>query len=379
MNDERLEMLIEHLTANLSELATQVADLVHAELESYREVSDEALILAVHRDMETAVRALRQHQANPQDDLAQVAQIIRERFQTGVLMEELVRAFAFAIWQIHQRFLEVCNEVEMSREEMLDGSNTLWRLGDAITTKVVMVYNELSLQQSLIDAQRRAGFVRRLLSGMVSAGELKDLAVDQDRRYAAVRCSCPAGFTVGDHQRIESTGSLPKAPAILALVDDECLGIVARPPAPSPGVLVAIGPEVPLNEVARSFEIADRICHVALHQGITGVCRLEDLTWRVAAVDQPEVAALLRRRFVDPLRAEGAFGADIEASVRSYLSHRLSIPRTAGDLNLHVNTLRYRLRRFTELTGADLDDPADLLDAVWAFELSELPQRTRRL
>lgn len=379
MPSGQLEPVLRRLALDLPALSAAVADLVHREQESYREVSNEALALAVHRNMETAMRVLRRSTDNPRGDLEQVSETIQERFQAGIPMEEAVRAFALCIWQIHQRFLELCTEEGVDHDRVLDGSNTLWRLGDAITTRVVVLYNELNLQRSLIDAQRRGDLVRRLLAGMVSATELRDLGFDVGGRYAAVRCTCDAGLTSPDHARLETTGSRPGAAAVLAMIDGECLGLVAGTPDPPPGVLVAIGPLVPLAEVARSFELADRISHAAQHRGLTGVQGLADLTWQVAAVDQPELADLLRRRFLDPLREEGGFGAEIEASVRSYLALGLSIPRAAAEQNLHVNTLRYRLRRFGELTGADLDDPADLLDVVWAFTVATLPPRPARL
>ena len=34
---------------------------------------------------------------------------------------------------------------------------------------------------------------------------------------------------------------------------------------------------------------------------------------------------------------------------------------------MHVNTLRYRLRRFSQLTGADLGDLDTLVEVSWAL------------
>ncbi len=375
----RLERVLERLADDLPTLSALVADLVHREQESYQGISNESLYRAVHRNMQTAVRVLRNRPAHPRDQLDQVTHTIRERHQAGVPMEEAVRAFALCIWQIHQRFLEVCTEEEVDRQEVLDGSNALWRLGDAITTRVVTVYNDLDLQRLLLDAQRRGDLVRRLLAGLVSATELRELGLDLTGRYAAVRCTSALGLTAADQRWLEESGSLPGRAAVLAIVEGECLGLVARPPQPPAGVLVAMGTEVPLAEVTRSFEIADRVSHVARHAGLSGVQALEDLTWRVAAVDQPELAGLLRSRILEPLRAEGGFGADLEASVRSYLDQGMSIPRAAADRNLHVNTLRYRLRRFEELTGTDLTVPSDLADVIWALSIGALPPRPARL
>ncbi|MGC3954196.1 MAG: helix-turn-helix domain-containing protein [Propionicimonas sp.] len=375
----QLDRVFERLTEDLPALSALVADLVHREQESYREISNESLYLAVHRNMQTAVRVLRNRPTHPREHLVQVTQTIRERHQSGIPMEEAVRAFALCVWQIHQRFLEVCTEEGIDRDEVLDGSNALWRLGDAITTQVVTVYNDLDLKQLLLDAHRRGELIRRLLAGLVSGSEMKELGLDRSGRYAAVRCTSAMGLTAADQRQLEQTGSLPGTPAVLAIVEGECLGLVACPPQPPAGVLVAMGTQVPLTEVTRSFEIADRVSHVARHAGLSGVQALENLTWRVAAVDQPELARVLRSRILEPLEAEGGFGAELEASVRGYLDQQLSISRAAAAQNLHVNTMRYRLRRFEEITGTSLADPADLVDVIWALSIGNLPPRPARL
>jgi sugar diacid utilization regulator len=42
--------------------------------------------------------------------------------------------------------------------------------------------------------------------------------------------------------------------------------------------------------------------------------------------------------------------------------------RTASELTVHPNTLRYRIARFEELTGADLREPACALEVWWALQ-----------
>ena len=58
-----------------------------------------------------------------------------------------------------------------------------------------------------------------------------------------------------------------------------------------------------------------------------------------------------------------------DAKVRAWFAAGRSIPRAAEALHVHVNTVRHRLGRFGELTGANLDDPDDLVGALWVAEL----------
>jgi putative transposase len=202
------------------------------------------------------------------------------------------------------------------------------------------------------------------------------LRLDPEGEYAAVRCAVEPGESERTRKLLESSGSLSGRPAVLALDEEHCVGVVARRPQAGPDQLVGLGPFVPLARIARSYEVAQRAVTVASALHRTGVQGVEELTWRLAAAEHSEVGRVLWRRCLEPLRREGRFGTEIEESVRTYLRRGRNIPRAAQDLVLHVNTLRYRLRRFTELTGLRLDDPDDLVQVVWALEFSEFADFT---
>lgn len=57
-----------------------------------------------------------------------------------------------------------------------------------------------------------------------------------------------------------------------------------------------------------------------------------------------------------------------EATLRAYLAHRGTLAELAEKQHLHVNTLRYRLRRAEEALGGSMDDPALLARLYLAFE-----------
>lgn len=58
----------------------------------------------------------------------------------------------------------------------------------------------------------------------------------------------------------------------------------------------------------------------------------------------------------------------IVSTLRSFLSFAGSLPELAEHLHIHVNTLRYRLKRAEELLGGSLKDPALLARLYLAFE-----------
>lgn len=65
-------------------------------------------------------------------------------------------------------------------------------------------------------------------------------------------------------------------------------------------------------------------------------------------------------------------GGRVEATLRAYLGHRGSLGELAGVLGIHVNTLRYRLRRAEDVLGAPLGDRHLLARLYLAFESAAL-------
>ncbi|WP_433153729.1 PucR family transcriptional regulator [Actinomadura nitritigenes] len=70
-----------------------------------------------------------------------------------------------------------------------------------------------------------------------------------------------------------------------------------------------------------------------------------------------------------PLREHDAGrGADLEATLRAFLDHDGHWSATAAALHVHVNTLRNRLAKITELTGRDVTRTADRVDLFLALQ-----------
>lgn len=77
-----------------------------------------------------------------------------------------------------------------------------------------------------------------------------------------------------------------------------------------------------------------------------------------------------------PLRLllESAGGQRLEETLRTFLEHAGSVPRTAEALRIHRTSLYYRLRQIQEITGLDLDSGGDRLVLHLGLRLHELLQ-----
>ncbi|XVQ13532.1 PucR family transcriptional regulator [Spirillospora sp. CA-255316] len=117
-----------------------------------------------------------------------------------------------------------------------------------------------------------------------------------------------------------------------------------------------------------AFERATRALDAAARFGLSGVYDLADLGLRTAVVAEYEVGEFLRERYLAPLKGL----PDIERTVVTYLEGGMHVEDAARSLFVHPNTLRNRLRRFEELTGADLRDHRTLAELWWALAHQEL-------
>ena len=144
-----------------------------------------------------------------------------------------------------------------------------------------------------------------------------------------------------------------------------------------PGI-VGAGPPADLTGIEPSFATASRVLEVAERFGRPGIHRLEDLSLRVAVAAEDELGELLVNRYLRPLDKLGAKSGAVLETVAAFIEHGLSVKATAEALDVHQNTVRYRLGRFEELTGAVLERPVIAFEVWWAMQRDFLATRPDR-
>jgi hypothetical protein len=129
-------------------------------------------------------------------------------------------------------------------------------------------------------------------------------------------------------------------------------------------VAVGVGAVHPVSELRRSREEADRTARVLGREGAAHVDDLRVETALLAAVDLLHDKTEVRLPQLEDLaELDRRTGSDLVATLRALARSGGSITATARLLQVHANTVRYRLARIAETTGLDLDDP-DTLFAV---------------
>ncbi|MFI6734252.1 PucR family transcriptional regulator [Nonomuraea sp. NPDC050451] len=219
------------------------------------------------------------------------------------------------------------------------------------------------LELLLSGAREQARAVLGPLGGRLPEEPLAVLAADADALEALEPLAFAALFTDG------GAASLAERPLAVALVPDTVAEKVALETDAPVGVSLPCGyaPEG-LNG---ALDQARRALAAAAGNGGTGKGRvvkfgelagqgLLGLLDRAAA--QAFAAALLA-----PLTAYGS-RADLVESLRAYLDSNGHWDAAAQRLGVHRHTLRYRMKRVTELLGRDLDDPGVRAELWLALE-----------
>jgi len=162
-----------------------------------------------------------------------------------------------------------------------------------------------------------------------------------------------------------SPGDPPGLEAVLSWVRHAVEVLRARTGV---GVCAGLGLPAPaLEGVREARSEADRVLDALLRRAGEGraVATIGELRSEVLLA---EVLDLIggRPELADPgvaalVAHDAARGGELVVSVLAYLDALGDVRAAATSLNVHPNTLRYRLRRVRELSGLDLDDPRERL------------------
>jgi hypothetical protein len=219
--------------------------------------------------------------------------------------------------------------------------------------------------------------VRGVLFGEMTAAEVHAAAlahrIDTGQPHHAIRAQLTSAIELADIERYLQASSTPETRnALIALVDGDVCGIVrTMPPGPAP-TRIGVSRAASLREMETAFREATRVAQTAAAFDRSGAQTLSSLGVRAAILGDDEVGDALVRRYIDPLEVLGATRDGMLDTIEQYFRCRSRLESAARALHVHVNTVKYRLARFEELTGARLRDPEVLLEAWWAVQRTRL-------
>lgn len=285
--------------------------------------------------------------------------------------------FRVSIACIQDRLVELATDYQVGHAEVLSLTSLLWKLSDAFSARAASAYREQGLVLAVADQRRRDEWLSGLLAGSLSATQVDQgcltYHVRRDMRLRAF-CSGPLGEAALERAQHAILQQWAPQEDVRMMVpsNGHLIGIASSLPPVMRGLLLAAGPEDDIDRMPMSFAIAQGVLAAARLQFTDGIHTLETLGWRVAVPRVADVSDLVHLRYLQPLIDAGPFGVQVVKALRAYLANGRSIPRTAKALHVHVNTLRYQLARFEELTGWPLDETDTLVELSWALYASPL-------
>jgi PucR-like helix-turn-helix protein len=359
--------LVAEIETELERLVARIGDRIRDEIPDFRRLPAEALAHAVRGNVTRALDALRDLRPPTESELEQAATIGRERAEQGLSVDAVLHAYRISVTAVWSRFGELARERGADVASVLAFSETLWLWADAVMDIVASAHREVELEQAREEQQRRDAFVLALLTGTLTAAELRrDSAthgLDADHDYVPFRARA-------NGHRIAS--ALAGDGGLVIALDRDLAGIAPRRPAAVPGVACGVGPPARLDDVAHAFAVASRALQTAVAFGQEGTFSLADLSIRPAILADAPLGDAFAARYLEPLDALGRMGAELDTTLRAWFDQEMRIEETARVLHVHPNTLRHRLRRFEQVTGASLRDPRHLVELWWALERRRL-------
>lgn len=346
-------------------------------LPGYEDVPTESLLASARRNRALSIRTLLDGRAPDPEQIDEPRALMEERMGQGVSIVSVLAGFRVSMSVILRHLLDLAPRHGVSADTALAFSTLLWTLGDAFTTRAVVVYRDRSIAQAVADSSRRTQWIRDAVVGVLDRTGLHAGAATYDipleGPVRAVRADVASGSTADPAGALQDWAERAGARALVAPRGSGAVGIAvgevndAGTTVAVPGVTIAVGPAVPLDELGVSFEGATRVLAAARRVGWDGVVDVERLSWRMGILGSPDTTALLHARHVAPVLEEGPFGELVLEALDAYLEHGMSIPLAAASIPVHVNTLRYRLKRYQDLTGAAVHDLQTLIEASWAL------------
>ncbi len=128
-----------------------------------------------------------------------------------------------------------------------------------------------------------------------------------------------------------------------------------------------------LDQFKSSIKQAEQAVRLAPLRGEQVVSFLElDLLRLLCEVPDPQEIRRVYEQILGPLlQYDAQSGTQLKETLRQYLDSGESLAQTAEGMYLHINTLRYRLRRIGEILQCDLRDPACGFRLRLAFQLED--------
>jgi hypothetical protein len=370
-----LERLVDVLLSQVDVLSERAAAGFQEMFPSYARHELAALTPVVLANTRSLLVAIRDPDPHRVTDLYREAG--EERARMGITSDEMLHAWRIGLKVVREQAYALAGELRIGDDVVLTFVEELLRWGDVGMLESASAHREAELEMARHEQHHRANLVRGILFGTLAPAAVRVQAatygLGADGPYCAVRArpTAAVGVRALERQLGVADGAGPRR-GLASLLDGDLAGFVLAPLRCQITAPIGIGPPATLDGLENSFRLATRALESAIATDLSGPVEIDQLGLLPAVIADRDVGDRIVRRIVDPVLAHGKTGIALLDTVARYLRNDLRLELTAEQMFLHVNTVRYRLRRFEELSGTSLRHVDDLVQVWWALERRRL-------
>lgn len=316
--------------------------------------------------VQAALAALRDNRRPTDDELA-VATILGERrARQGVSLESVLRALRGGAREALVIVSEEAAATGMAVVETIGLTTALLDWLDEVSVTVAEAHRRIEVSRARNDEQQRSsllhGLIRATLDPREAAERAAAFGLDPDGELVVV---CVRPRDVDQRERLVAA-LVPRAwsPGLVADVDRDLVAILPAAPVEPLDAPAGIAVSSQLGALPRGYRDAAAAAHACAAAGVDGLKRLDEVVFEAA---DEHLGALLAARYVEPVRALGAFGEELLATLRVFAASDQNVEAAALELHVHPNTLRHRLARYEQTVGVSLRNVRQLAYVWWAL------------
>lgn len=361
--------LIVTLAPKLDEVVNKIANRAIEEIPVYKEIGVDGVREGLLRDLRLTMLAMVEGRGFNDSDESQLGIIGSTRAEQGLPIDSMIRVYRITLDEVFAVLWEAAAEAGMNATEAIALTRSAWEYAGPAIETAVKAYREQEIELAIADSQSRTALVHAMLvSGRpVEPSLISAAGLDAAAEYVTFRARQLGSDARSVLLNIQMPGVLRGG--IAAPYEDDVIGIAPERPAVEwrEGLTMAVGPTVPLREASRSFEIATRLLSTATKSNVTGLVDSQSMALQAMSLSDGVLGDSLVARYIEPLAPDTAQGKELIQTLRAFLDADLNSERAAEALFVHPNTVRNRLHRIEDLSGASLGSVRDLSEIYVAL------------
>lgn len=360
-------------------LTDQVVHAIQKEIPAYRDlpaVPKTDLTASVRANLQMILVGIAERRGPTDGELAVRRELGYRRALQGQPVDAIIQAFEIGYREIWKALVDASGKDEETRSLLLQAVLTVWTWVQEVSSAVAEAYRTTLRNREALAAAAQQRFFELLDSGDLESEELSDLTTSlgfesRGRFQAAiVRADAALGderLRIGSALRfLDGTSTIAaRGSRLLVLfqkVKSEAAVTTIRQVVPEAHIALGLARDG-LRGARLSVGDAERTLHISNH--LSGTTSFEQ-HWLLAVLHQSQER-------LHPLLEKGREAAgknpDFAATVNTFAVSGFSVSETARAMNLHANTVIYRLKRWEELTGWNLKSFEGLVASIVAVNL----------